>query len=30
MTDRRLDRVVETNICSVYAPWTATQRLAEG
>jgi hypothetical protein len=21
---------LETNICSVYAPWTATQRLAEG
>ncbi len=22
--------IVETNICSVYAPRTATQRLAEG
>jgi hypothetical protein len=30
MTDRRFVSVVETNICSVYAPWTATQRLAEG
>ncbi len=30
MTTGRSVTFVETNICSVYAPWTATQRLAEG
>jgi hypothetical protein len=30
MTDCRVGTVLETNICSVYAPFTATQRLAEG
>jgi hypothetical protein len=30
MTDCRAGCVLETNICSVYAPFTATQRLAEG
>jgi hypothetical protein len=29
MTDC-LSGVLETNICSIYAPLTATQRLAEG
>jgi hypothetical protein len=30
MIDCRLGSVLETNICSAYAPFTATQRLAEG
>jgi hypothetical protein len=30
MTDCCVGAVLETNICSVYAPFTATQRLAEG
>jgi hypothetical protein len=30
MTTGRAVSIIETNICSVYAPWTATQRLAEG
>jgi len=30
MTACRLGGVLETNICSVHAPFTATQRLAEG
>ena len=30
MTDRGLGGVPETNICSTYAPFTATQRPAEG
>jgi hypothetical protein len=30
MTDRGPEEFLETNICSTYAPFTATQRPAEG
>jgi hypothetical protein len=30
MTDRDARGFLETNICSTYAPFTATQRPAEG